>query len=44
MEKEKHNKWNEFLENEKRIGVSDLRTIEKVQWYYNTYFKEQFKK
>jgi hypothetical protein len=44
MEKEQHDKWYKFLETEKMIGVSDLKTIERVQWYYNTYFNETFKK
>ena len=44
MEKERHDKWNEFLNAEKTLGVSDVKTIERVQWYYNQYFKETYEK
>jgi hypothetical protein len=40
MEKEKHEKFNKFLNDEKQLGISDLKTIERIQWYYNTYFNE----
>jgi hypothetical protein len=40
MEKEKHDKFNKFLNDEKKLGLSDLKTIERIQWYYNTYFNE----
>jgi hypothetical protein len=43
MEKEKHLNWNKFLESEKTLGISDVKTIERVQWYYNEYYKETFK-
>jgi hypothetical protein len=43
MEKEKHEKFNKFLNDEKELGLSDLNTIERIQWYYNTYFNETFK-
>jgi hypothetical protein len=42
MEKEKHDKFNKFLNDEKELGLSDLKTIERIQWYYNTYFNETF--
>jgi len=42
MEKEKHEKFNKFLNDEKELGLSDLKTIERIQWYYNTYFNETF--
>jgi hypothetical protein len=42
MEKEKHEKFNKFLNDEKELGLSDLKTIERIQWYYNTYFNEIF--
>ena len=42
MEKEKHEKFNKFLNDEKQLGISDLKTIERIQWYYNTYFNETF--
>lgn len=44
MEKEKHNKWNDFLEREKTIGISDAKTIERIQWYYNEYYNETYGK
>jgi hypothetical protein len=43
MEKEKHLNWNKFLESEKTLGISDVKTIERVQWYYNQYYNETFK-
>jgi hypothetical protein len=43
MEKEKHLNWNKFLESEKTLGISDVKTIERVQWYYNEYYTETFK-
>ena len=42
MEKEKHEKFNKFLNDEKKLGISDLKTVERIQWYYNTYFNETF--
>jgi hypothetical protein len=43
MEKEQHLKWNKFLETEKTLGISDVKTIERIQWYYNQYYNETFK-
>jgi hypothetical protein len=43
MEKQQHLKWNKFLETEKTLGISDVKTIERVQWYYNEYYNETFK-
>jgi hypothetical protein len=43
MEKEKHLNWNKFLESEKTLGISDVKTIERVQWYYNEYYNQTFK-
>jgi hypothetical protein len=43
MEKEKHLNWNKFLESEKTLGISDVKTIERVQWYYNEYYNATFK-
>ena len=48
MEKEKKilNKFNnflEFLETEKKLGISDLKTIERIEWYFNTYYNETIK-
>jgi hypothetical protein len=40
MEKGEHEKFNKFLNDEKQLGISDLKTIERIQWYYNTYFNE----
>lgn len=31
-------KFSEFLDREKELGISDIKTIERIQWYYNTYF------
>ena len=42
MEKEKHEKFNKFLKDEKQLKISDLKTIERIQWYYNTYFNETY--
>jgi uncharacterized protein (UPF0305 family) len=42
MEEEKHEKFNKFLNDEKQLGISDLKTIERIQWYYNTYFNETY--
>jgi hypothetical protein len=42
MEKEKHQKFNKYLNDEKELGISDLKTIERIQWYYNTYFNETY--
>lgn len=41
MEKKIHNKWNSFLlflEGEKKLGISDVETIKRIEWYFNTYF------
>jgi len=43
MEFEQHLKWNKFLETEKTLGISDVKTIERIQWYYNQYYNEKFK-
>ena len=43
MEKEQHEKFNKFLNDEKQLGISDLKTIERIQWYYNTYFNETYR-
>ena len=42
MEKANHEKFNKFLNDEKQLVISDLKTIERIQWYYNTYFNETF--
>jgi hypothetical protein len=42
MEKEQIDKFNDFLEKEKQLEISDLKTIERIQWYYNTYFNETY--
>ena len=42
MEKGKHEKFNKFLNDEKQLGISDFKTIERIQWYYNTYFNETY--
>jgi hypothetical protein len=42
MEKEQHLKWNKFLETEKTLGISDVKTIERIQWYYNQYYNETY--
>ena len=42
MEKEQHEKFNKFLNVEKKLGIADLKTIERIQWYYNTYFNETY--
>jgi hypothetical protein len=42
MEKDKHERFNKFLNDEKELVISDLKTIERIQWYYNTYFNETY--
>jgi hypothetical protein len=42
MEREQHDKFNDFLEKEKQFKISDLKTIERIQWYYNTYFNQTY--
>jgi hypothetical protein len=32
-----------FLDAEKELKLSDAKTIERIKWYFETYF-EQFKK
>ena len=44
MEKQQHEKFNKFLDVEKVLGISDLKTIERIRWYYNNYFNETYKK
>jgi DNA phosphorothioation-dependent restriction protein DptG len=44
MEKQHHDKWNKFLEIEKVLGISDVKTIERIQWYYNQYYNETYGK
>ena len=36
------NKIMKFLDTEKELKLSDAKTIERIKWYYETYF-EQFK-
>ena len=36
---EEDEKFNDFLQKELEIGISDKATIERIEWYYNTYFK-----
>ena len=38
-EEEIDEKFNDFLQKELEIGISDKATIERIEWYYNTYFK-----
>jgi hypothetical protein len=38
IENEKDAKINQFLEDEKNFGISDKKTIERIRWYFNTYF------
>ena len=42
MRKEEIERFNKFLNDEKKLGIADLKTIERIQWYYNTYFNETF--
>ena len=44
MEKEKNTSWNAFLEREKTLSISDVKTIERIQWYYNQYYNETYGK
>jgi hypothetical protein len=37
------NKIMKFLDTEYELGISDKKTIERIKWYFKTYF-EQFKK
>ena len=41
IEKKIHNKFNsflQFLEGEKKLGISDVETIERIEFYFNTYY------
>jgi len=38
MEKQRHKKFNDFLQKEIELGISDKATIERIEWYYNIYF------
>jgi hypothetical protein len=42
MEKEQYDIFDKYLEAEKHFGISDKKTIERVQWYYRTYFNETY--
>jgi hypothetical protein len=42
MEREQGEKFNMFLDYEKSLGISDEKTIERIKWYYNTYFNETY--
>ena len=42
MHKEEVERFNKFLNDEQKLGIADLKTIERIQWYYNTYFNETF--
>ncbi len=42
MEKEQHEKFNKFLNDEIKLSISDENTIKRIQWYYNTYFNETY--
>jgi hypothetical protein len=42
IEKEQGEKFNKFLDDEKSLGISDEKTIERIKWYYNTYFNETY--
>ena len=42
MHKDEIERFNKFLNDEKKLGIADLKTIERIQWYYNTYFNETF--
>ena len=37
MEKEQKQRFNKFLNDEIELGISDKKTIERIQWYYNNY-------
>lgn len=38
LDKQQHKKFNDFLQEEIELGISDKATIERIEWYYNTYF------
>lgn len=40
----KSNKIIEFLDNEAKLKISDTKTIERIKWYFETYFEELKKK
>lgn len=44
MEKDKYLMFNDFLDTEKTLGISDKKTIERIQWYYNQYYNETYGK
>ena len=37
IEKEQKQRFNKFLNDEMELGISDKKTIERIQWYYNNY-------
>ena len=37
MDKEQKQRFNKFLNDEMELGISDKKTIERIQWYYNNY-------
>jgi hypothetical protein len=46
QDKNKHSEGDKimsFLDTEYKLGISDKKTIERLKWYFETYF-EQFKK
>ena len=42
MENERHERFNKFLNDDIELGISDKKTVERIQWYYNTYFNETY--
>ena len=37
-EEERDKKFMDFLQTELELGISDKATIERIEWYYDTYF------
>lgn len=42
MENDKYLMFNDFLDTEKTLGISDKKTIERIQWYFNQYHNETY--
>ena len=36
-------KFMKFLDTEKMLGLSDTKTIERIKWYFETYFNQNNK-
>jgi hypothetical protein len=45
MDQQTQDSWEDFLDSElTALGMSDKKTIQRVKWYYQTYFKDKYNK